>query len=264
MRHPYFRLFCLAPAALFAPLLFLAVPAASASTILAIQDFELTPAGPVWGYSGTPNDFQSGFSGSGATPASSPLGIGGSRAWHVVSVSGGNPLTFDNILLPTGYSSFEATFRLAAMNLNGSTGGPDDLDYVLVEYSLDGGTIWTPRVRIRGAVANNSSWAYDATGVASVDYLPATEALFQPTTSGLQTTFGFSTVEIFFPGSLNQLSLRITPRSSSSSDSWLIDNVALVGVAAVPEPSTWLLLSAGGGLLAFLRRKALTESRPHR
>jgi hypothetical protein len=212
-------------------------PAAQAqvvTTTLADQDFEDTPATPTWTYTGTPNALVSGFSSAAATPASSPLGIGGSQAWHVVSVSGGNPLVFSNQSIPPGFDRVVARFRLAAMNLISSGGGPDHLDYVLVEYSLDDGATFVARLRVRGALNNNSTWAYDATGVASVPHLPATEQVFQPTTSGPQTEFGYSTVEIVFPGTIIQLALRITPRSSSSTDSWLIDDLELVGEQDVP------------------------------
>jgi hypothetical protein len=115
------------------------------------------------------------------------------------------------------------------MDLVSSAGGPDNLDYVLVEYSLNNGSTYTSRLRIRGAVANNSFWPYDATGVASVYYTPASETVFAPANSGLQTTEGYSLCEITFPGSISELTVRITPRSSSSSDSWLVDNVLLRG-----------------------------------
>jgi hypothetical protein len=248
---------------LFLALAAIAATSAQANTLLALQDFEETPSGPVWTYTGTPADFQSGYSGAGAFPANSPVGVGGSRAWHVNTQSGGNPLTFSNLLLPGGFDSFVMSFQLAAMNLTGPTGGPDDLDYVLVSYSLDDGATFVNRVRIRGAVNNDSVWAYDATGVASVDYLPGTEALFQPVTTGLQTTLGYSLVQILFPGNINQLSIRITPRSSSSNDSWLVDNVSLVGVSdvsGVPEPSTWALVGLGSMLMAALKRRKGTSS----
>lgn len=229
----------------------------NAATILAIQDFEVAPSGPVWNYTGTPAAFSSGFSSATATPANSPLGIGGSQAWNVTTVPGGNPLTFENLALPSGYDGFVATFRLAAMSLIGSPGGPDNFDFVLTEYSIDGGATWVPRVRVRGALTNDSSWAYDATGIASVSYLPGSEALFQPLTSGLQTTLGYSTVEILFPGSITQISLRITPRSSSSNDTWLIDNVSLLGNSSdVPEPSAWALVGVGIAFLASRKRLA--------
>lgn len=196
---------------------------------IAIQDFESAPAIPTWNYTGTLAGTQTGYAPGGSCIPGTPLGIDGSTAWHVVQVSGGNPIVFNNTSIPPVYDSVFVSFRLAGLNLIGSTGGPDDLDYVLVEYSLDGGATYTARVRVRGAVNNNSFWPYDATGEAVVDYLPATESVFQPINSGLQMTEGISFVEIGFPGSISQLALRITPRSSSASDSWLVDNVLLTG-----------------------------------
>ena len=196
---------------------------------LAIQDFETVPAAPTWTYTGTLADLQTGNAPAGSCIPNTPLGINSSTAWHVASVSGGNAIVFDNQTIPANYDSVFVSFHLQGLNLNSSAGGPDHLDYVLVEYSLDGGLTYTSRVRVRGAVNNNSFWSYDAAGQAVVDYLPATEALFQPTNSGLQMTEGISFVKIGFPGSISQLAVRITPRSSSSSDSWLIDNVLLTG-----------------------------------
>lgn len=195
---------------------------------LAIQDFEITPATPTWNFTG-PVVYNSGTSSASAAPPNSPIGINSSRAWETTSVSGGLILDFDNITIPSGYDSVRVNFRLAAMNLNGSTGGPDNLDYVLVEYSIDGGNTFVSRLRIRGATANDSFWGYDATGIAKVNYLPASETMFQPTNSGLQTTEGYSICEIAFPGSITQVQIRITGRSSSSSDTWLVDNLILTG-----------------------------------
>ena len=123
---------------------------------LAIQDFEITPATPTWNFTG-PVVYNSGTSSASAAPPNSPIGINSSRAWETTSVSGGLILDFDNITIPLGYDSVRVNFRLAAMNLNGSTGGPDNLDYVLVEYSIDGGNTFVSRLRIRGATANNLS-----------------------------------------------------------------------------------------------------------
>ena len=204
-------------------------------TLIAIQDFETAPATPTWGFTG-PVVYRSGTSSATAEPPNSPIGINNSRAWETTSNSTGLVLVFDNITMPSGYDSFLFDFKLAAMNLDGTgtTGnGQDHLDYVLVEYSTDNGVTYVPRLRIRGAINNNSFWEYAATGVAIVDYLPVTETLFQPTNSGLATTLGFSTVGITFPGTIGQLKIKITGRSSSSSDTWLIDNVALKGITTL-------------------------------
>jgi hypothetical protein len=195
---------------------------------LAIQDFEVVPLTPTWTFTG-PVIYNSGFSSASAAPPNSPLGIGGSRAWETTVNSGGLVLEFANVTIPPGYDSVRIHYNLAAMNLNGSTGGPDNLDYVLTAYSTDGGTTYINRLRIRGATADNSFWPYSATGVAKVFYTPATEALFQPTTTGLQNALGYSNCEIVFPGSVSQVRLKITARSSSSSDTWMIDNVVITG-----------------------------------
>jgi hypothetical protein len=201
--------------------------------VLAIQDFEAPPAAPTWTLTGAP-DIVGGFSAATAAPAESPLGIGGSKAWHTFTNSGGKVIDFDNVMVPAGFARVRLTFRLAAMNLLSTGGGPDNLDYVLLALSVDGGANYYNRVRIRGALNDNSYWGYDATGIASVNHLPQTEAVFQPTASGLATTLGYSTVDVLFPGTVTQVRARITARSSSSTDSWLIDNVTLVGERDIP------------------------------
>jgi hypothetical protein len=197
---------------------------------LAFQDFEITPAAPVWTYTGNPT-FSSGFSANNAAPPNSPLGVNGSRAWNTTQVSGGVPLDFSNVTIPSGvYDSIKLTFKIAAMNLNGSSGGPDHLDWILVSYSLDGGVNYTNRIRVRGAVNQNSFWPYTAQGQAKAYYLPTTEVMFQPVNSGLQLQDGIAHCELSFPGNISQLAIRITARSSSSTDTWLIDDVVLSGL----------------------------------
>jgi hypothetical protein len=195
---------------------------------LAFQDFEVTPSAPVWSFTG-PVVYNSGFSAVNAAPSNSPIGIGGSRAWETTSNSGGLILNFDNTAIPAGYDTIRVRFNLAAMNLISSGGGPDNLDYVLVAYSTDGGNTYVNRLRVRGAVNDNSYWPYSATGVAENYYLPATEQTFQPVNTGPQTTLGYSTVEIKFPGTVTQVAMRITGRSSSSTDTWMVDNLVMTG-----------------------------------
>lgn len=227
---------------------------------LAIQDFETAPATPTWNYTGTPNALISGFTGATATPANSPMGIGGSTAWHVEQVTGGNPLTFNNISIPAGYDSLRLTFKIAAMNHTSTSGGPDNLDYVLVELSTDGGNNYYGRLRVRGATSNDCSWAYDATAIAQVPHLPQTEAVFQPTTSGLQTTDGYSTVIIDFPGTVSDISTIITPRSSSASDDWMIDNIMLLGYTSCAATGSSQSVDICNGQSYFVQNAAQTTS----
>ncbi len=195
---------------------------------LAMQNFDSISYSPNWPFTGTVVYNTMGTSGTNAAPANSPTGIGNSRSWESTTQSTGIVLTFSTINIPAGYDSIRARFSLAAMNLISTGGGPDNLDYVLTEVSFNGGAYYS-RLRIRGAVANNSYWPYSATGKAKVYYQPQTEAVFAPTNSGLQTTEGYSYCEIVFPGTINSVSIRMTGRSSSSTDSWLVDNVLLTG-----------------------------------
>lgn len=218
---------------------------------LAIQDFELTPATPTWTYTGVPYGFQEGYTP--ATNTSIPnteLGIGGSRSWHTEQQSSGAPLTFDNISVPTGYDSIRMSFRLSGQNITGSTGGPDWLDYVLVEYSVDNGVTFVPRVRVRGADLNNCFWSFNAQDSAVVPHLPATEQLFNPYGSGLQEVEGISYVEISFPGSISDLMVRITPRTSTTTDDWLIDNVVMTGETSCISTSSSLTETVCGSYTA--------------
>lgn len=196
---------------------------------LAMQNFDtLALYSPNWPFTGPVVYNTMGTSSAVATPSNSPTGIGGSHSWESTTQSAGLVLTFTTINIPAGYDSIRARFSLAAMNLIGTGGGPDNLDYVLTEVSFNGGPYYA-RLRIRGAVANNSWWPYSATGKAKVYYQPQSETVFAPTNSGLQTTEGYSYCEIVFPGSINTISIRMTGRSSSSTDSWLVDNVLLTG-----------------------------------
>lgn len=195
---------------------------------LAMQNFDSIAYSPNWTFSGPVVYNTMGVSGASAAPANSPTGIGNSRSWESTTQSGGLVLTFDTITIPSGYDSIRARFSLAAMNLISTGGGPDNLDYVLTQVSVNGGAYYN-RLRIRGAVADNSYWPFSALGKAKVYYQPQTETVFAPTNSGLQTTEGYSYCEIVFPGSVTSVSIRMTGRSSSSTDSWLVDNVILTG-----------------------------------
>lgn len=194
--------------------------------VLARQDFELVPVTPTWDFTGSPV-FREGYTSTTAGPPESPIGIAGSRAWETTEKGdGSSSIELANVIIPEGFDSARLRFRLAAMDLTG-TGGPDNLDWVLVSLSIDGGKTFYDRLRIRGAATNNSYWGYDATGTAHVAHSPQSEAMFQPTASGLQTTLGYSSVEISFDNSVTQVQVRITARSSSSTDTWLIDDIEL-------------------------------------
>lgn len=195
---------------------------------LALQNFDSIAFNPNWPFTGPVVYNTMGTSAANDAPANSPTGIGNSRSWESTTQSAGLILTFDTIYIPSGYDSIRARFNLAAMNLTGVTGGPDSLDYVLMAVSFNGSPFYN-RLRIRGFRTAGCFWPYTAPGKAKLYYQPQSEVAFTQTVSGLQTINGYSYCEIVFPGSVTKVSIRMTGRSSSSSDTWLVDNVLLTG-----------------------------------
>jgi hypothetical protein len=194
---------------------------------LAMQNFDSAAYNPNWTFAGPVVYNTMGMTTSTMAPTNSPTGISGSRSWESTTQSAGLVLTFDTIAIPPGYDSLRVRFNLAAMNLTGTSGGPDNLDYVLVAVSFNNGPYYN-RLRIRGATTDNSFWPFSATEKGKVYYQPQTEMVFANTSSGLQPA-GYAMGEIVFTGSVSSVSIRMTGRSSSSSDSWLADNVILTG-----------------------------------
>ena len=195
---------------------------------LGMQNFDTIPYVPNWAFTGPVVYNTMGTSPAVASPSNSPTGIANSRSWESTTQSAGLVLTFTTVNIPLGYDSIRVRFSLASMNLLSAGGGPDNLDYVLAEVSFNGGPYYA-RLRVRGFGTAGCFWPYSAPGKAKLYYQPQTEVVFAPTVAGLQTTEGYSYCEIVFPGSINQVSIRMTGRSSSSTDTWLVDNVLLTG-----------------------------------
>ncbi len=193
-------------------------------TTLGIQDFD-TLMGPVLPYTLTTGSltFANGLSLASSSPASSPIGIGGSWAWYQQQQSGGVTLTFNNVVSPA-VDTIYATFRLAAFAVNG-TDGPDASDYMTVAISTDGGTNWYDQIKITGA-GGSTSWAYSASGEASRIFSTAAVTTLAAPASSL-STLGFSTINIRIPNTTNQARIRITLRSSTANERWCVDNVEL-------------------------------------
>jgi hypothetical protein len=213
------------------------------STLL-IQDFDTlqTPAWPYTLTSGT-LEFANGNSSTSALPASSPYGINGSWAWKQEGQSSGVVLTFDNVNI-TGYDTVYITFRIAAFANTGSN-GVDELDHVTTAVSINNGVNWYDQVKVNGASAGNSSWAYTGTGIASRVFSTSAVTVFAPSASGLDP-LGYSTVLIKVPNTTNQVRLKITSRSSVNTERYCIDNVEIkvnnskcdAGLAGIVSPNT--------------------------
>jgi len=139
----------------------------------------------------------------------------------VFVTSGAATDTLTFTLSSAGYSSL--TLSAAERLSNSSVAG------VVWEYSLDGSTGWTTL-----------------------------------TPSGGPGNGNFAALSMSLPSALDNLGTLYVRETVnfSAAGSFAIDNVQLNGTAlAVPEPSTWALLLAGGGLLAWSARRRLVAAK---
>ncbi|MBL0316552.1 MAG: T9SS type A sorting domain-containing protein [Flavobacteriales bacterium] len=132
-----------------------------------------------------------------------------------------------------GYTGISSSFRLASWSIGITTNGADAADIVTVEVSPDNGTNWYSTVRVLGSSANNAYWSYaGGSGNASTAYDgDATPVNFQPTTSGVQTTNGYSTVTVTGLPAASQLMFRITMVNNATAERWTIDDFKVQGTA---------------------------------
>lgn len=193
---------------------------------LAIQDFEVVPATPTYGYTGGGGN----VTGNGAYP-SDPKYVSGIYG-HQVN-NGTKTLTFNDINTSL-YSDIELNFRLASFS--GTSGnGAESSDYVVISVSDDDGLNWSEELKITGYSTNNAYWSFiSGTGVASTDYdgnnLPI---IFSPGGSGSRTTDGYNHIKLSELPSVDHLKVKIQLKNNSSDELWVIDDVLLTGILAV-------------------------------
>ncbi|MEL1243787.1 T9SS sorting signal type C domain-containing protein [Flavobacterium sp. DGU11] len=134
----------------------------------------------------------------------------------------------------SAYAGIEMSFRLAAFSIGSTTNGLDSNDFVTVEVSPDGGTNWWSTVRVGGGSGPNSYWGFaSGTGIASTAYDGnATPVDFAPTTTGAQTTNGYSTVKVTGLPAVSSLRVRITLLNNATSERWVVDDFKVTGTVS--------------------------------
>ena len=222
------------------------------SAIIAQQDFETSPAGPVLAYT-TTGDWllQSGnvtgtFSPSDSTWGASGRGIGSNN--NTTST-----IVFDSIDT-TNYTGISLNFRLAA--LSGTTSdanGMEPSDTFTVEISPNGGTTWYSQLLVSGHSNNNSRWSFaGASGSAAVSYTTGAATTFSPSGGGIRTTDGYTFIAVDSLPAVSNLRIRLGATDNNTNERWLIDSVVVSGTL-IPEPTAALLGTLG--LLGLLRRR---------
>jgi hypothetical protein len=238
-----------------------------AQTTIAQQDFESTPATPTWSYStsvtaGTlnasaPTGVTTYTTTTSDAPSGSNLFSGGSRGFAHrpnSTATTTQQITFGAVST-VGYSSIQASFRVAAFSI-GSTGNGMDgaTDQVLIEVSSDGGTTWYQQaiLNIISGTALNTRWSFSGTGSSSRAYQANnTFTTFSVTGSTSATTVtgssAITTITITGLPAVASLQFRITPTSNATSEVWAFDDVKIAGTPiAVSAPT----INASSGVVA--------------
>jgi len=139
------------------------------------------------------------------------------------------PNTTNNINLPSIVSDFGANSGVLTMTLPSLV---DTFGYGYALFPLGTAPI------LNGTII---SLFNGVTPVGSLSYTATPDPLFRGGFAGIQSTLAFNRVEVTF--------------NSVSATAFALDNVRR-GPAAVPEPTTLILLGTGGlGLLATMRRR---------
>jgi hypothetical protein len=211
--------------------------------------------------------FVTGSTTSSNRPASIPYANAGTGAYSVTSSSGGTTATLTSGNLSTAGASFAAfQFKLQAVSLN-TTDGLDQLDYVRVEVSPNGGTSWFNTLEVHGgnALFANSFWSYGATGIAQTSYDGNSTPVdvFAPVSG--DNPAGPSTVIVRgLPIGISNLRIRITLYSINlfgANERWVIDDAQLIRTSGGPLPVNFANVQARAeGVNTTISWSNLTES----
>jgi len=146
--------------------------------------------------------------------------------------------SFPNLVVDPN-KDYYFTFRLASYRFTStnSTRGVDVGDYIVVQLSTDGGTVYNNELRITGN--NNAFWNYN------------TNAVYTKTANGILTTIGpagggdrtltgdgYSSIRLDIPPNTSNIAIDIFARANSSGEEWWMDNFEIREVIALPVELT--------------------------
>ncbi|GGB67063.1 hypothetical protein GCM10007424_03840 [Flavobacterium suaedae] len=197
--------------------------------LIAVQDFESSPATPTLTFSNSSGNYSSGTNSGSYRPSGADRFVSGSRGWEVRG--GTSTLTFNNQSLD-GYIDVDLNLKIASMSL--TTGnGADSSDYVDVYISLDGGSTYSNEVSINGS--GNTYWSFTDSGSETVEY----DGDNNPTdfTSSGEPN-GISSLTVSLPNTATQVRVRVVLHNNSSNERWVIDDVKLTGTVSGPSVTT--------------------------
>ena len=201
---------------------------------IAMQDFETSPATPVWTYGTTGTSTitnGTGFAISGDSGLTNKF-IGG-RSLQVSNST--TTLTFATVNA-SQYSEVELNLRISSPS-GIISDGADITDKVTVAVSTDGGAIWSNELEVKGNT--DAKWAFTSgLGIASAAYDGNNVvASFGSASGGFVTSDGFSTISVTALPKVANLRIRVTINNNNANEIWALDNAALFGRKEIS--STW-------------------------
>jgi hypothetical protein len=194
-------------------------------SIIALQNFE--NAGSNFTYTNTNGFLQSGNSSSSDRAANASFYVSQNTGFRVTNQTA--ILDFQNISGLKKYHSKKITLRLAGFSINSTSNGLDVADKVKISVSLDGGTVFSDEMVVRGF--SNAWWHY-TTGTAVAEWTLDGNNVpveFGPSGGGNRTVDGYSTMVLHLLDSCAMMKLKLVINNDSNNEAWLIDDVKLSG-----------------------------------
>ncbi len=205
---------------------------------LAIQDFEVTPATPTYGYTYTTTGNTT-LAGGAYDNGSGPRnGFIGARSLQMAGIGTSIPETTVVTMSPidvSAYNNINLSLKVGAFR-TGTTQGLDINEFVQVETSIDGGTNWSTEAVLRAY--SNSRWDFNATGVFNAYYTGTNNGATIDTRNGnAELPNGIATFNVRNLPSVSNLLIRITVAVDRGDEVWAIDDIRIEG--QLPVSSVW-------------------------
>ncbi len=208
---------------------------------LAVQDFEVVPATPTYGYTYTTDGNASLASmtyDNGSGPRNAFIGGRAFQMAGIGTTSSGNLVESSVITMSpidvSLYNNINLSLKVGAFRTGSQ--GLDVNEFVQVETSIDGGVNWSTESVLRAY--SNSRWDFAATGVFNAYYTGTNNGATIDTRNGnAELADGIATYNVRNLPSSSNLLIRITLAVDRADEIWAIDNIRIEG--QLPVVSTW-------------------------
>ncbi|MDI1318381.1 choice-of-anchor D domain-containing protein [Flavobacterium sp.] len=212
------------------------------SQTIVVQDFEVLPATPTWGYTPVLTDAVTAIAGGTFNNGSVPVNAFiGAKSYQfkgaTTGITGSAVLTMNSVDV-SQFNNIDFSMRVAAFRVSGTSQGLDVNDLVQVETSTDGGVNWSVESVLRGYT--NSRWSFAATGNFNAYYTGNNSGSTIDTRLGNAELTGSAGISTYYVKNLPQstaLLIRITLNVDRTDEMWALDNIKIEG--QTPQSTTW-------------------------